>query len=127
MVSSLVNESLPDVLPLTTREKKLKIELEAIVEHGFEEFLRVGNALAELRNRRLYRCEFPTFAEYVKTRFAIARSAADQLIRSFQVATSLLEAGVELPPGTTERVIRPISALPGDDDLKAATWNLFKR
>ena len=123
MVSSLLDDPIADTIPLTSREKTLKAELEAIVTHGLEEFLRVGNALAQLRNRRLYRCEAATFAEYVKTKFALARSTADQLIRSSQVANSLIEAGVELPPGTTERVVRPISALPGTD-LQAACWQL---
>jgi hypothetical protein len=44
MVTSLVDDSLPDVIPLTPREKKLKAELEKIVAHGLDEFLRVGNA-----------------------------------------------------------------------------------
>jgi len=45
------------------------------------------------------------------------------LIRSSQTAETLIEAGVELPPGTTEAVIRPLSGLPGRD-LRAACWEL---
>jgi hypothetical protein len=120
---SLSLDEIPDSVPLTPREKKLKAELEAVVAHGLDEFLRVGAALAELRNRRLYRCEAHDFATYVKTKFALARSTADQIIRSSQTAESLLEAGVKLPPGTTEAVIRPIASLPGKD-LQAVCWQL---
>jgi hypothetical protein len=123
MVSSLLNDPLPDTIPLTTREKQLKAELEAVVEHGLDEFLKVGNALANLRNKRLYRCEFPTFAEYVRTRFNLARSTADQLIRSSQTAEALIEDGINLPPRTTEASIRPISSLP-TLDLQSACWKL---
>jgi hypothetical protein len=120
---SLAPDPLSDTIPLTTREKQLKAELESVVEHGLDEFLKVGNALADLRNKRLYRCEASTFAEYVRSRFNLARSTADQIIRSSQVAESLIEAGIQLPPGTTERTLRPISSLP-TLDLQAACWQL---
>jgi hypothetical protein len=118
---SLRDEPVSDACPLTSTEKTLKAELEAIVSSGLEEFLRVGNALAELRNRRLYRTEFATFEEYVRTKFALARSSADQLIRSAQTAQVLLEAGVELPANTTATVLRPIASLPGEE-LQVACW-----
>jgi hypothetical protein len=93
--------------------------LEAVVKAGLEEFLRVGNALAELRNRRLYRVEFATFEEYVRVKFALARSSADSLIRSAKTAEVLMEAGVELPSSTTATLMKPIATLPGDE-LKIA-------
>jgi hypothetical protein len=121
MSFSLSDEPVPDACPLTAAEKTLKAELEAIVSSGLEEFLRVGNALTTLRNRRLYRTEFVTFEEYVRTKFALARSSADQLIRSAQTAQVLLEAGIELPANTTATVLRPIASLPGEE-LQVACW-----
>jgi hypothetical protein len=120
---SLDADLIPDTIPLSAREKKLKAELEQVVAGGLDEFLRVGNALAQLRNRRLYRTEFATFSEYVRVKFALARSTADQLIRSSQTAESLIDAGVQLPPATSEAVVRPLSGLPGDE-LRAACWQL---
>src|SRR6516162_4223208 len=108
-----------DTIPLTSKERALKAELESVVEGGLEQFLKVGQALAELRNRRLYRISHATFSDYVRDRFGLARSSVDQLIRSSQTAEALLEAGIELSPGVTEAVIRPISALPDSDELKA--------
>ena len=77
-MSSLLQESVIEgSIPLTSGEKRRKQELEALVQAGLEEFLRVGQALAEIRNRRLYRTEYPTFEQYVRAKFGLARSTAD--------------------------------------------------
>jgi hypothetical protein len=122
---ALRDDCIPDACPLTGHEKRLKAELEAVVSAGLEEFLRVGTALAELRNRRLYRTEFATFEAYCRGRFCLARSSVDQLIRSSIVARDLLDSGIELSPNTSEAVIRPLSALPGQE-LQAACFSLVK-
>jgi hypothetical protein len=57
------DDSILDSVPLTSWEKVRKAELEQVVQGGLEQFLRVGAALAELRNRRLYRVEFATFGQ----------------------------------------------------------------
>jgi hypothetical protein len=112
-------------IPLTSWETVRKEQLEKVVEGGLQEFLRVGAALAELRNRRLYRTTFATFEQYVRSRFGLSRSSADHLIRTTATALALLEGGEKLLPSTTEAVIRPISALP-TPELKAACWSLAK-
>ena len=89
-MANLLEEPLPDVIPLTSSEKRRKQELETIVKAGLQEFLRVGQALAEIRNRRLYRTEFQTFEQYVRAKFGLARSSADQLICSASTAQCLL-------------------------------------
>jgi hypothetical protein len=118
---ALQDEPIPDTIALTAQEKIRKEQLERVVEHGLAQFLEVGKALAELRSRRLYRTHFATFEDYVRTRFGLARSSVDQLIRSASTAQQLLDNGLSLPEGTTESMIRPISALPGDE-LKVACW-----
>jgi hypothetical protein len=123
---ALKDEPVPDAIPLSARERTRKAELEQIVQYGLEKFLEVGLALRELRNSRLYRVEHPTFEAYVQARFGLHRSAVDGVIRSAQVAQVLLEAGLELPPDTTATLMRPIAALPGDDSLKCACWELAK-
>jgi hypothetical protein len=118
---ALQDDPIPDTIALTAREKIRKEQLERVVEHGLAQFLEVGKALAELRSRRLYRTHFATFEDYVRTRFGLARSSVDQLIRSASTAQCLLDNGLDLPESTTESMIRPISALPGDE-LKVACW-----
>ena len=114
---------IPDAVPLSAPERLRKEQLEAIVAGGLAKFLQVGTALAELRNRRLYRTEFVTFEEYVRSKFGLHRSSVDGVIRSAQTAQVLLEAGVKLPADTTPTSLRAISALPGDE-LKSACWML---
>lgn len=38
----------------------------------------------------------------------------------------MLDNGIELAPNTPEAVVRPISALPDDSDLKAAVWEFVE-
>jgi hypothetical protein len=114
-------QDVPDTIPLTTQEKIRKEVLERVVEHGLVQFLEVGKALAELRSSRLYRTHYATFTDYVRARFNLARSSIDQLVRSSQTAQCLLDNGLDLPEGTNEATIRPITALPGDE-LKVACW-----
>jgi hypothetical protein len=118
---SLRDDEIPDTIPLTAAEKRLKDRLEGIVERGIGQFFEVGQALGELRAKRLYRTTHPTFEAYVKDRFGLARSTVDGVIRSAQTAQSLIDSGFEVPNSVGEATIRPISALPGND-LQAATW-----
>ena len=123
-ISSILDESVPDTIPLTGKEKTLKAQLESIVDNGLEKFLQVGQALAELRNKRLYRTEFPTFEAYIQSRFHLHRASVDGVIRSAETAQLLIDSGVELAPDTTATSLRAISALPEDAQLKTACWQL---
>ena len=96
MPATLQPELIEDAIPLTRGEKELKAQLEGIVEHGLSQFMEVGRALSELRSRRLYRTNYPTFEAYVRDRFGLARSTVDGVIRSAQTAQSLLDSGIEL-------------------------------
>lgn len=69
-------------IPLTPAEKSRLAELEKTIETGLETFLATGACLAEIRSRRLYRQHYATFELYVRDKWNLARSSADQLIRS---------------------------------------------
>jgi hypothetical protein len=122
---ALRDEQVPDSICLTRAEQCRLEDLERIVDDGLEKFLATGQALSEIRNKRLFRCTHPTFEQYCRSRFSLARSSVDQLIRSSTVARDLLDSGEELAPNTSEAVIRPLSALPGQA-LQAACWSLVK-
>jgi hypothetical protein len=124
---TLRDNCVPDVVPLTSWEKLRKEELEAVVAGGLAKFLEVGMALAELRNRGLYRTEHATFESYVHQRFGLHRSSVDGVIRSAQTAAVLVDGGLRLPSDTNPTSLRAISALPGDDSLKTACWQLAER
>jgi hypothetical protein len=122
----LDTEPIADTIPLTAHEKRLKAELESIVQRGLDQFIEVAQALRALRTGRLYRQTHPTFESYCQDRFGLGRTAIDQTIRAGAVAQTLLDHDVSLPPGIGEATLRPLSGLPDDDDLKVATWEFVQ-
>ena len=62
-----------EVRELTDQEQSLRLQLERRVERAF---LEAGQALMELRDRRLYRSTHRTFEEYCRERFGYSRDAA---------------------------------------------------
>jgi hypothetical protein len=122
---TLRDEQVPDSICLTCAEQCRLEDLERIVDDGLEKFLATGQALSEIRNKRLFRCTHPTFEAYCRSRFSLARSSADQLLRSSMVAEHLLNNGCELPSNTTEATIRPLTTLP-TEELQSVTWELVR-
>ena len=128
----LLDDPLPDTIPLTAQEKVRFTELEAIVETHLETFLSVGRALAEIRSRRLYRQQFATFEDYCRHRWGFSGSRGLDLARSAEVAERLLagpaapETGdAPLPPDLSADAIRPLQRL--DPPLQSAVWRLASR
>jgi hypothetical protein len=115
-------EPVPDVIPLTANEKRRKQELGAVIRSGLETFLRVGEALCEIRRRRLFRCQYATFSEYVKAEFALALSSANGLIRNFEIAQNLMADGVQLAPDTLPTTAKPLAGVPAEEGLRTTCW-----
>ncbi|WP_436716403.1 hypothetical protein U8335_02325 [Roseiconus lacunae] len=63
--------------------------LEAIVHRGKKTFIKVGNALSEIRDRKLYQASHKTFAAYVEDRFGFKRHNAYQLIDAAAAAKNV--------------------------------------
>jgi hypothetical protein len=122
---SVMSEQAPalDATPLSAREKIRLAQLERVIERGITEFISVGLALAEVRSARLYREKYGTFESYCRERFALARSSVDGLIRSTETALLLASNGAQIPEGTPEAVVRPVSALPSPE-LQVAGWKV---
>lgn len=81
---------------------------ETIIERGLDTFSKVGNALLEIRDNRLYRDTYGTFEEYCEERWSISRFYAHRLIDAAQVAENLLPIGNK---PTHESQVRPLSKL----------------
>ncbi|HET7037948.1 MAG TPA: hypothetical protein VFI42_19905, partial [Thermomicrobiaceae bacterium] len=62
-------------------------ELEAVIERGVPTFMEVGQALAEIRDARLYRETHTTFEAYCRERWGFTSSRARQLIGASRQAT----------------------------------------
>jgi hypothetical protein len=64
---------------------------EEIIKECLDTFMDVGNALLIIRDQRLYRTEFASFDDYLRTRWKISRSRGYQLIESARIAGDLRE------------------------------------
>lgn len=88
-------------------------DLEAVVARGQDVFVEVGNALAEIRDSKLYRAQYATFDDYCRMRWNFSRQRAYQLITAAAVVANV-STTVDILPGT-ERQARALSRLePGE-------------
>jgi ribosomal protein L37AE/L43A len=72
---------------LTAGERVDLTAAETFIEKGLETFIEVGQALAEIRDRRLYRADYSTFEECAHDRWLLSRTRAYQLIDAAAVST----------------------------------------
>jgi hypothetical protein len=74
---------------LTTSERHDLEALEDVVQRGLATFIEVGKALAEIRDRRLYRQTHGTFEEYCHDKWLLSRTRAYRLIDAAAVAEAV--------------------------------------
>lgn len=106
-----------EITPLSSRERTLLAELERRIVSEFSAFHRVGMALAEINERRLYRETHRTFETYCKNLWDMARGTAYRYIAAAEVFenVSTLETNTEetmairLP--LNESQVRPLTRL----------------
>jgi hypothetical protein len=120
-----------DAIPLTSSEKTRLAELESVVETHLETFLTVGRALAQIRNERLYRAEYPSWETYCTKRWGFNYGHANDLVRSTQVAEGLLAScagpggDAALPADLSADALRPLQKL--EPELQSACWRLASK
>lgn len=83
-------------MELTTTEQQYLEVLEARIKNGLKTFWMVGEALTEIRDKKLYRKEYKTFKEYCDKRWGFTDSRARRLIMSAEIMRDVKEA---LPAG----------------------------
>jgi hypothetical protein len=93
-------------------------ELEEIIGRGLETFKEVGDALAQVRDGRLYLEHAETFEAYCSERWGLKRQRAYELIDAAAVAGALSSMD-DTPTPTNERQARALRPLK-DDPEKAA-------
>lgn len=91
---------------------------ESIIEKGMQTFVEVGQALALIRDKRLYRDTHKTFAAYVKERWGKSRDWADVTITSSQTAARIADNCRQTP--ATESQARALSKAPPEQ--QAEVW-----
>lgn len=109
---------------LTTVEASDLAQNEEVIERGLHTFVEVGQALADVRDRRLYRVH-GTFEEYLRDRWEMSDGRARQLIGAALVAEALTVTTVTVP--TSERVARELAPLRSDPDRMAEAWSAARR
>jgi hypothetical protein len=106
---------------LTTSERRDLETLEGVVQRGLDTFIEVGQALAEIRDRRLYRQTHGTFEAYCQEKWRLSRTRAYQLIDAAAVSTTVDSAG--LPPPANEAQARElVPALREDEQQVVEVW-----
>lgn len=120
---------------LTPGERLRLTALESTIRRGLATFIEVGSALAEIRDSKLYREEYPTFDAYCRDRWQMGRHRAYQLIRGADTAKNVLtivntemagDADVDncqhdTPAPTSEAQMRPLAKLDPEDQREAWT------
>ena len=94
---------------------------ETIINMGLSTFIKVGEALLTIKDRRLYREDYSTFDDYCRDKWRIASSRARQLMgasETVQDIKSVTTGNTFLP--TNERQTRPMARLTPDE--KGVAW-----
>ncbi|MCC5653854.1 AAA family ATPase, partial [Nostoc sp. XA013] len=115
--SATITVTAVEVTELTQEEQSDRLLLERKVERAFFE---AGKALAQLRDRILYRSTHKTFDEYCLDRFAYNRSRSYQLVDAAVIVDNLQKCPqiVDILP-TAEGQVRPMTKLEPQEQQEA--------
>lgn len=84
---------------LAASEQAELIDCERIIEDGYAAFLKVGLALAKVRDSRLYRAEHATFEAYCESRWGFTRTRAYELMSAANISQAVSEIS-DIPVST---------------------------
>lgn len=93
------------------------VSCEQRIERGLKTFIDVGQALAEIRDSRLYKGTHDTFESYLEGRWGMSRAHAYRMISAAEVVSPM--GDIENPP-TNERQTRALAAVPEPE--RAEVW-----
>lgn len=103
---------------ITLDERSRLYQLEETIRQGLNTFVDVGNALLEIRDKRLYRQEYSTFEEYCQTVWSMSRDYAKKLIRSADVIANLENNTIVSFLPKTESQARPLTSLEPEEQVE---------
>lgn len=101
---------------LTLIEVERLQELEQVIDSGLESFVEVGEALATVRDEKLYRAEHRTFEAYCKDRWGFSRDYGYKLIAGSKAAKNV-DHGIQKP---NARQARELAKAPSEK--QAEVW-----
>lgn len=95
---------------LSPAERSRLVDCERVIKRGLTTFVEVGEALAEIRDSRLYRVRHATFEDYCRERWQLSRPRAYELIGAAAVVENL--SGMpDIPLPANERQAGPLKVL----------------
>lgn len=103
---------------LVAHEQAKLAALEQVIERGLSSFVEVGEALIEVRERRLYRAH-GTFEDYCRERWKFTRKRGYDLIAAAEVSRALSPMGDTL---ATERQARELAPLRDQPERMSEAW-----
>ncbi|MDZ4877643.1 MAG: hypothetical protein CLLPBCKN_007078 [Chroococcidiopsis cubana SAG 39.79] len=111
------------LIPLNSDEQRDRERLELKVELAFRQ---AGKALAELKDKRLYRSTHKTFEQYCRDRFDLSSDAVYLKINAAKVYDNIEEflptIGRQIPMPTRERQLRDIGKAGMEPKEQADVW-----
>ncbi|HYG34935.1 MAG TPA: hypothetical protein VEC99_09135 [Clostridia bacterium] len=105
------DNTLEVIPPLSAVERRELKRLEKVVVEDMGQFIKVGLALAEIRDRKLYRETHRTFDAYCIERFDMRRAHAYRLITESSVVNELSPIG-DIPKPWNEAQARELAKAP---------------
>jgi hypothetical protein len=118
-------DSLTPTVALTDEETHDLQKHEEVIEKGLKTFLEVGAALADIRDRRLYRVDYHSFATYLEEKWSLKKAHAYRLIDAATTYSHLLTNGDDqsaLP--SCESQLRQLNGLEPEEATEA--WRSAK-
>lgn len=109
---------------LSVADNKRLSELEGVIEENFTGFVAVGLALAEIRDKGLYREKCQTFEEYCQLSWDVNRVRAYQLIDAARVVENVKNflqsagSGDNCPVPFNDAQARELSKLPENEQIE---------
>lgn len=107
---------------LTETERTRLGQCEATIRRHFETFREAGEALAEIRDTRLYREAYSTFESYCRARWEMSKTQANRLIAASSAVKELEKAEPKIAEAAahlTESAARPLTQLKPAEQKKA--------
>jgi hypothetical protein len=106
------------ITALTVQEGQLLLVHEKTINDGLRGFIEVGNALLEIRDKKLYRVQYKTFKEYCQNKWHMTTSRAYQLCDAAEVVESVKKS-TDVDKIKSEFQMRPLQGLPKQKRKKA--------
>lgn len=103
-----------EVATLSSSDIALLSRLEMTIERGIGTFLKVGSALMEIRDKRLYRETHRRFEDYCQERWGFTDRRARQMIEASQIGTMV--------PVSNERQARELAPLLDEPEQLRDAW-----